>query len=175
MSARGLRILLTGGFWFLGRRSKVHGAPWERIGGYDEGMLEGYEDWDFHIRLGLIGTCGRRIARPVLWYRQRPNSMRQVLEEDDQKRARVLDYLRKKHHNIYSGERPVGCCGQPDLPMHGWTPKGTVLLRYTGNKVADQVLFVKSHRYTFSASNREFSVVEDDVAELMKTQWFEVV
>lgn len=148
---------------------------WEKVGGYDELMRDGYEDWDFHIRLGLIGVCGHRIRRSILKYRQREGTMRDVLEKDKQKLQSVLDYLRKKHHNLYQGARPVGCCGER-LPMYGHTVsqgKSTVILRYTKNRIAPQVIFAGSRQYTFSANKREFSVLDTDVDTLMRTGWFE--
>ena len=147
---------------------------WQRMGGYDESMRNGYEDWDFNIRLGLTGVCGHKISTPVLKYRQHDGTMRDILEKDTGKRQSVLDYLRKKHHNIYEGVRPVGCCDQEHIGIHGKeVRRSATILRYTKNKIAQQVIFVGSNMYTFSASKREFPVVEKDIPELMKLGWFE--
>ena len=34
---------------------------WELSGGYDENFNEGYEDWEFNIRLGSIGFLGKGV------------------------------------------------------------------------------------------------------------------
>src|SRR3569833_2488803 len=43
-------------------------SAWQSIGGYDAGMRDGYEDWEFNIRLVLAGWQGVRIARPLFIY-----------------------------------------------------------------------------------------------------------
>ena len=32
---------------------------WVKAGGYDESMRQGYEDWEFNIRLGTLGFFGQ--------------------------------------------------------------------------------------------------------------------
>ena len=44
-------------------------ALWRRIGGYDEAMRRGAEDWDFNIRLALAGATGIGIPEPLFHYR----------------------------------------------------------------------------------------------------------
>ena len=44
-------------------------ALWRRVGGYDEAMRRGAEDWDFNIRLALAGATGIGIPEPLLRYR----------------------------------------------------------------------------------------------------------
>ena len=48
---------------------------WSEAGGYDETMRQGYEDWEFNIRLGTLGYFGQRIAQPLLHYRVSRNGM----------------------------------------------------------------------------------------------------
>jgi len=42
---------------------------WTEAGGYDEGMRKGYEDWEFNIRLGILGHYGQRVGQPLFHYR----------------------------------------------------------------------------------------------------------
>jgi glycosyltransferase involved in cell wall biosynthesis len=44
-------------------------AAWEEVGGYDESMRQGYEDWEFNIRLGLGGWRGVTVDQPLFHYR----------------------------------------------------------------------------------------------------------
>lgn len=41
---------------------------WEAVGGYDETMREGYEDWDFSLRLVSAGYRGIEIPEPLYVY-----------------------------------------------------------------------------------------------------------
>ena len=42
---------------------------WHRVGGYDETMRIGPEDWDFNIRLELAGVEGLCLSEPLFHYR----------------------------------------------------------------------------------------------------------
>jgi glycosyltransferase involved in cell wall biosynthesis len=42
---------------------------WRAVGGYDETMRVGYEDWDFSLRLAEAGFRGISIAKPLYNYR----------------------------------------------------------------------------------------------------------
>ncbi|MCR9137396.1 MAG: glycosyltransferase family 2 protein [Alphaproteobacteria bacterium] len=44
-------------------------ALWEEVGHYDETMRDGYEDWDFNIRLSRHGFHGVSTHRPLMHYR----------------------------------------------------------------------------------------------------------
>jgi glycosyltransferase involved in cell wall biosynthesis len=41
---------------------------WRAVGGYDESMREGYEDWDFGLRLASAGYRGIEIPKPLYVY-----------------------------------------------------------------------------------------------------------
>lgn len=41
---------------------------WEAAGGYDETMRDGYEDWDFSLRLARAGYRGIEVAKPLYIY-----------------------------------------------------------------------------------------------------------
>lgn len=43
-------------------------SAFNAVGGYDETMREGYEDWDFSLRLAEAGYRGLRIPRPLYIY-----------------------------------------------------------------------------------------------------------
>lgn len=44
-------------------------AIWYELGGYDESMRRGYEDWEFNIRLGRHGVFGQSVDEPLFHYR----------------------------------------------------------------------------------------------------------
>jgi glycosyltransferase involved in cell wall biosynthesis len=48
---------------------------WTEAGGYDERMCKGYEDWEFNIRLGILGFYGLRVPQPLFHYRVSASGM----------------------------------------------------------------------------------------------------
>jgi glycosyltransferase involved in cell wall biosynthesis len=41
---------------------------WRAVGGYDESMRDGYEDWDFSLRLAGAGYLGIEVPKPLYIY-----------------------------------------------------------------------------------------------------------
>ena len=50
-------------------------SVWEEVGGYDETLRRGYEDWEFSIRLGARGKFGAVVPEPLFHYRVREAGM----------------------------------------------------------------------------------------------------
>ena len=156
---------------------------WEKVGGYDESMRSGYEDWDFHIRLGLNGVCGVHVPIPTFKYRQHEDSMRKVIQDQSNSdlRQSVVKYIHDKNIIAYEGDRPMGCCGGKkrtivDVVLPDIDPgQDEVLLSYTGQKIGTMTMSVGGRRYSFSANSRRFIANTSHLARLMGTGWFEVV
>jgi glycosyltransferase involved in cell wall biosynthesis len=55
---------------------------WSAAGGYDETMREGYEDWDFSLRLADAGYRGLEIAKPLYIYHIGANEIQQSRSSD---------------------------------------------------------------------------------------------
>jgi glycosyltransferase involved in cell wall biosynthesis len=83
-------------------RNAVNGAAlvrreaFEAVGGYDESMREGCEDWDFWLRLVEDGWPGAIIPEVLFYYRRRVDSMSRVMLQEEAYR-RPLDVLVAKH------------------------------------------------------------------------------
>lgn len=75
-------------------------ALWQKVGGYDETMRLGYEDWDFNIRLGLSGAEGICLAAPVFHYRVAASGMLQAVAH--QRHGELWRVIQKKHPDAYS-------------------------------------------------------------------------
>lgn len=60
---------------------------WTSVGGYDEQMRDGYEDWDFWLRAAKNGFNINRIDDVLFFYRKHGTSM--------------VDHAKSKHHIIY--------------------------------------------------------------------------
>jgi hypothetical protein len=87
-------------------RNTVNGAAlvrrsaFDAVGGYDESMREGCEDWDFWLRLVERGLTGTIIPEILFYYRRRAASMsRQMLEPGAY--VKPLTVLAHKHASAY--------------------------------------------------------------------------
>jgi len=75
-------------------------TAWERVGGYDETMREGYEDWEFNLRLAKLGLSGLQIPAPLFRYRRLASGMLRSVSQ--RRHARIWRAMRRKHADIYS-------------------------------------------------------------------------
>lgn len=72
---------------------------WEKIGGYDEQMKAGYEDWEFWIRLTAAGWKVEVLDDYLLNYRVTNKSM--LLTQSEPNREKIIDYIMEKHKDLY--------------------------------------------------------------------------
>lgn len=71
---------------------------WEEIGGFDESMTRGYEDWDFWLSMLELGYQWFCLEEELIYYRQKERSM--VIDADEV-RPSLLATLVKKHQKFY--------------------------------------------------------------------------
>lgn len=69
-----------------------------QIGGYDERMLLGYEDWEFLIRFLDESSVVHKIPQVLFYYRTKAVSM---ITEADKRREELEEYIYMKHHDKY--------------------------------------------------------------------------
>ncbi len=79
----------------------IRKKAWEESGGYDEDMKEGYEDWEFWIRLGKGRWFGKLLPEPLFNYRKHGESM---LSGTELKHNSIVRYIRSKHKDLYEEE-----------------------------------------------------------------------
>ena len=72
---------------------------WLMNKGYDELMLNGYEDWDFNIRLGSLGFYGKRLSRPLFHYNVSYSGM--LLSKSSKIHPQLWKYIVKKNSKLY--------------------------------------------------------------------------
>lgn len=72
---------------------------WEAVGGYDEKMKKGYEDWDFYIRVCAYGWNVHIIQEILFFYRQHDFSMRLDAYQNYDKE--IKKYMCLKHKELY--------------------------------------------------------------------------
>lgn len=73
-------------------------SDWELVGGYDENMLKGYEDWEFYIRLLKQGGQVQVIPELLFNYRKNFSSMR---IRANKVRYNIWEYIFLKHAELY--------------------------------------------------------------------------
>lgn len=74
-------------------------AAWEEIGGYDEAMRLGYEDWEYNIRLGLHGWTGIPLGKPHFHYHVSASGM--LASTSRIRHIELWRYIRDKHASAY--------------------------------------------------------------------------
>ena len=76
---------------------------WVKNGGYDERMRNGYEDWDFNIRLGASHVYGKRLPKYLFHYNVSNSGM--LISKSSKNHSTIWKYIIKKNHNLYSIKR----------------------------------------------------------------------
>lgn len=74
-------------------------SVWDELGGYDEKMLRGYEDWEFNIRLGACGYYGVVVPLPLFHYRVMSTGM--LLSRSNKLHGELWREIRLKHSSLY--------------------------------------------------------------------------
>lgn len=74
-------------------------SDWEEVGGYDENMVYGWEDWEFWISILKDGGNVEKIDEVCFYYRIKEDSM--LLRIDEKKAKILLEYLSIKHADFF--------------------------------------------------------------------------
>ncbi len=97
----------TQGFapFLQGTRNNIHSSTmfrrscWEELGGFDQSMVQGYEDWDFWLRMLALGYEWYCIEEVLIYYRRQGTTM---VDTADLQRPRLLEALIRKNTVFYS-------------------------------------------------------------------------
>jgi len=89
-------------------------AIWEKIGGYDEAMRDGYEDWDFWVRATHAGYGVHVVPETLFFYRKYPHDRVHIRGSVDGAKAvddQIKAYMRAKWAalgiNIHPESKPA--------------------------------------------------------------------
>lgn len=74
-------------------------TAWAELGGYDESMRKGYEDWEFNIRLGAAGYFGHVVQSPLFHYRVASGGM--LLSQSNRLHGELWAQIQSKHGDLY--------------------------------------------------------------------------
>jgi glycosyltransferase involved in cell wall biosynthesis len=77
----------------------VRKSSWDAVGGYDEAMVNGYEDWEFYIRITQSGWTVHVIPEKLLFYRQTQKSTHKNYTLTN--RPQLVSYIVDKHRDWY--------------------------------------------------------------------------
>lgn len=73
---------------------------WEKVGGYDAAMRDGYEDWEFNIRLTLAGFRGIEISRPLFIYYVSADGM--LMSRSARAHGLLWREIMRRHEDVYN-------------------------------------------------------------------------
>lgn len=76
----------------------VRKSAWEQVGGYDETMVNGYEDWDFWIKLTSSGWKIDIIPEVLFNYRVTEGSM---VTKSDMIRPELVKHIVRNNKSVY--------------------------------------------------------------------------
>jgi glycosyltransferase involved in cell wall biosynthesis len=82
--------------------SLYHKKYWEEVGGYDETMKHGFEDWEFWIAITKKGLEFKFIQEFLFYYRKSKHSM--LIDTLNDHVESNMEYVFKKHKEIYIGQ-----------------------------------------------------------------------
>lgn len=77
----------------------VRKEVWDEVGGYDESMTLGYEDWEFYIRVTQKGWNVHVIPEYLFFYRQTDKST--LKNSTEPHRKEIVKYIVEKHKDWY--------------------------------------------------------------------------
>jgi hypothetical protein len=77
----------------------IRRSAWQAVGGYDESMRGGMEDWEFNIRLSRSGFRGLELAKPLFVYSVRPDGM--LLSRTTRMHGTLWRTIRARHADLY--------------------------------------------------------------------------
>lgn len=77
---------------------------WQEIGGYDESMRKGFEDWEFYIRLLRFGGAAYVIPEVLFNYRIRNNS---TTSRANKIKYKLTSYIYTKHQDLIFTYYPI--------------------------------------------------------------------
>ena len=77
----------------------IRTKAWVEIGGFDENIIDGYEDWEFWFRLTKMNWSMGIVPEILFYYRQKESSrVTEVFKYQD----KLIKAIRNKHADVYS-------------------------------------------------------------------------
>ena len=96
-----LRVLLE--YNYICAAAVFRKTVWEEVGGFNERM-DGYEDWDFWLRVAKAGSRGELIPEVLFNYRRHGSTLN---IRSDQKYSRLIQQIKTNHDELYSNAKRI--------------------------------------------------------------------
>jgi glycosyltransferase involved in cell wall biosynthesis len=87
---------------------------WDAAGGYDEDLREGFEDWDFFLRLLTPGGRIQIVTEPLVEYRTQPGSANL---EGMTRRLRLYGEIIDRHTAVFTSHVRAALLAQESISM----------------------------------------------------------
>jgi len=122
----GLNYLWTGGFHDgalnaeqnrVSMMCMVRKSVHEAVGGFDESIRGGLEDWEFWMRCAAQGYWGATIPEFLAWYRVRAEHSDRWENLHEERIKEFRAYLQQCHPRLYQGQFPNPPLQQIDLDL----------------------------------------------------------
>jgi glycosyltransferase involved in cell wall biosynthesis len=78
----------------------IRKEQFREVGGYDETLLAGHEDWDFWLNFAEAGYWGYTLHDFLTWYRVQHKSRMSETEKDKGRAEQFRQWLKKKHNGL---------------------------------------------------------------------------
>lgn len=77
----------------------IRKEAWAKIGGYDEAMRDGYEDWELALNLTRSGYRGISVPKPLYVYYYTVGGL--LFGRSSQRHGALWRHIRNKHRDLY--------------------------------------------------------------------------
>jgi glycosyltransferase involved in cell wall biosynthesis len=154
-------------------------SDWEKVGGWDDRLQGGLEDWEYWLRMGEHGVCGFLLSEQLYHYRRHAVGRLATLKLEPARWQQQYKLMRGLHQDIYNGRFPEMCCGSAasssrrlgagrgPAPASASKPIGAngVELTYIGGQKGSFGIKAppSSRRYRVPGKNATFKVLPQDV------------
>lgn len=89
----------------------IRKSVWQSVGGFDENIREGLEDWEFWMRCAAQGYWGATIPEYLAWYRIRDDHTDRWSNLTESRIEEFRARFRERYPHLYAG-------GFPDPPLN---------------------------------------------------------
>ena len=137
----------------------------EKIGGYDEEFREGWEDWDFSIR--LLADGGEVFQSPdvMFFYRFHNQVQESRTVEADKIADKLMDAIYVKHHHIYNRYFPNGLKAIRILEDYYPSKKALAYYKAEYCKLKEQVymcgITCKNAHFNKKSENKSMTIISN--------------
>lgn len=76
-------------------------SDWDKVGGYDENLKHGFEDWEFWISILKDNGLVYKIPQVCFFYRKKETSMLTKISSDNYNQVLTRKYIYSKHYEFF--------------------------------------------------------------------------